>query len=192
MNASDNKGLFSEVFRKKDYRYKSWVAKADFQLRFKTKNLIVRYSTGEDIILDIVTGVLCGNIHWDPEKVELGTFMHHQIRSHISNLLRKELNKLTPTVSEYDKVFPKYVDTGNLVSESLGEILYNQDLKEIRETISNYLEENDVIAFFVFEEIIKGSKNQDIAETLGITDKDVVNVKRRIDHALKRIISEKK
>jgi DNA-directed RNA polymerase specialized sigma24 family protein len=192
LNDPDFNQLFSEVFRKKDYRLRLWISKAEFQLRLRTKNLIVRYHTGEDIIQEIVTGLLCGRIHWDQEQVpNLNTFMHNQIRSHISNLLRKEKCTLilSRSLSARLPVYPRYVDADNTEAESLEDILMQMDLKELKPLLLERLKD-DIIAYFVFEEITGGSLNHEIAGTLGIKISEVVNAKKRIRTLLKKIYSE--
>jgi DNA-directed RNA polymerase specialized sigma24 family protein len=186
-NTPDCKGLFSELFRSKESQYRLWVNQAEFQLRLKTKYLIGKYSTGEDIVQDIITGVLCGRIHWDQEKVSLRTFMYHQIRSQVSNLLKRELSKLTPTRAEYERTFPKYVDAEQTISCNISDISRKQDLDERIRIILEKLE-NDPIAYFVFEEMIKGSTNQDIAEVLKMDIHEVVKAKRRIKSVIRKLI----
>jgi hypothetical protein len=183
--------IFSEILKKQDYRYRLWVSMADFQLKFKTGSSIVKHMTGEDIIMDIISGVLCGRIKWDQERVpNLWTFMHHQIRSHVSNLVKKEQANFCPykTLSHNSSSYPKYVDADLIESESLSEILEKQDLNEIREIILKNLKE-DIIAYFVYEEIAGGSKNCDAAAMLGIPVNEVVNAKKRIMKLIKGICS---
>jgi DNA-directed RNA polymerase specialized sigma24 family protein len=179
--------LFSEILKKRDSRYRLWVSKADFQLKFKTGSSIVKHMTGEDIVMDIISGVLCGRINWDQERIpNLGTFMHHQIRSHVSNLVKKEQGHLCPyrSLSHTSSSYPKYIDADLIESESLSEILKEQDLNEIREIILKELKD-DIIAYFVYEEIAGGSKNSDAAAMLGIPVSEVVNAKKRIMKVIK-------
>jgi hypothetical protein len=182
----DLNGLFSSIIRNKVFPYRIWVSKAEFQLKLHTKNLFARYSTGEDIIMEIITGILCGRIHWDQVRVpNLHTFMHHQIRSHISNIVRNEKNKLTPSkINPDQKGFPVYVDADNIPSDSVNEFLTMMELVELQKRVLHKLQE-DVIAYFVYEEIIAGSTNRFIAEKLKIPYSEVVNAKKRIIRVVK-------
>jgi hypothetical protein len=179
--------LFSEVLQKKDNQYKLWISKAAFQLKIRGGKNSAYCSTGEDIVHDIILGILCGRIIWDSERVpNINTFMHHQIRSQVSNLVRSERMKIVPyrRLGD-DPSIPKYIDADKVWSEPMENILEEQDRKELREKILSELSD-DVLGHFVFEEIIEGSGNKWIAEDLGIAVKDVVNAKRRIAAVIQR------
>jgi len=180
--------LFADVFKKRDHRLKLWIVEAEFHLRKKTEYDVVRHYTGEDIVLDIVTNILTGSIKWDIERVpNINTFMYNQIRGRVSNLTKREINRLHPFGSQKEYLPGKLTikDPDECTGETLNEIISRQDRNDLRKFILKQLDK-DSVAYCVFEEIITGRGDIAAAESLGIPVSQVVRAKKRIIHLIKK------
>jgi hypothetical protein len=182
-------GIFAEIFNNKnDNRLKSWLNQADFQLRIKSCDELAPYVTAEDVVLDIITGVLTGRINWDMKKVpNVSTFMHHQIKGWVSNLQKRELNRVILFTS-YSECIPKPAvrDVEEIPGVTLQEILMEQDIMELRDMIRQRLEK-DAVAYALFEEILSGIKNRSTGDEVRLSESELENEKKRIRSLLREL-----
>jgi DNA-directed RNA polymerase specialized sigma24 family protein len=183
MNNFPDNGIFTDLIRKKDYRLRLWISIADFQLKIRTRGEFLRFYSGHDVVFEIISAVLTNRVKWDMERVpNVHTFMINQIRSRISNIVKKERGRIS---APEDSPFLIFVDADEVCDES-ADVFYTQDLQEFRKAILQELTD-DVIACFVYEELMLGYQNQEIAARLGLSITDVQNAKKRILRVIKRI-----
>lgn len=185
--------IFSEIFRKKDYHLKLWISQAKFQLELKTRGRIARFTSGEDVVLEIISRVLSGIITWDTERVpNVNTFMYHQIRSNVSNLVKKELCKIAQLTGQ-DAVPDScmQLDAGHYSIAEPGDVYKAADLNELKQSILKELGD-DITASRVFIEMTEGVTNLSAAQSLGLTVREVENAKKRIKRAVQRIMKKQR
>lgn len=176
--------IFSGIFRKKNYQLKLWISEADFQLYIRTRGCIARYTSGKDIVSEIIAGVISGRIIWDIERVpNINTFMYHQIRSFVSNIAKKEFHKLYNNDCYETTLSRIYSEPDNIPEE---EDVYKQmDCGEIKNRFLRYISD-DPVAAAVFQESLQGAKNIEIAAVLSITVSEVENARKRIKRHIKK------
>jgi len=167
---------------------KLWISEADFQLYLRTRGCIARYTSGEDIVSEIVAGVMSGRIIWDMERVpNVNTFMYHQIRSYVSNIAKKEFNKLYNNDCYETTLSRIYSEPENTPEE---EDVYKQmDCEELKNRFLAFVS-GDPTAADVFNESLQGAKNIEIADVLGITVSEVENAKKRVKRYIERFLKQ--
>jgi hypothetical protein len=166
------------------------------KLLFKrTKFIFARHLTPEDLLFNVTLKFLSGEIIWNQEKSTLIDFLFLRIRSEVANLVKKE-QKFIPVPLDISETVDEDIDGNERVLPTAKELIIYPFEDELDEDIIDPLEfkkhadkifQNSPEEFCVFDEMFKGHQPRHIASTLGITENDVYNIKKRVVRVLKSI-----
>ncbi|MDR3667471.1 MAG: hypothetical protein P4L35_11570 [Ignavibacteriaceae bacterium] len=191
-NGSDVRVLLSALLSNKKIKreFRSFARRLLYQ---KSKYEFARHVTSTDIVSSVSLKLLADDIHWDPDKNTLISFFYSRIRTEVSNLIKKEKKFIPIPISVFEIDNDEDEETDDEIPLPDQYIIYPFEEKNIREEID--LVEFEKIAyglfkdspeeFCVLDEIFKGYKSNVIAKNLGIMEKDVYNIKKRILRVLK-------
>lgn len=169
-------------------KYYNWIYLAEVKMNYFFKEVKNYCYNGKDIVHEIFRKILDEKNNRKKNRnkkkyPDIDIFMRMSINSGILNLYNK--NKLRKTDCSYE--FEKSDEEENADNSFFDNIESNtypnqsDDYinKEIVENIKKKLED-DVECWFVCDEILKGNKNKEIADILGLSVNEVVNIKKRI------------
>lgn len=161
-------------------------ATTDMWLNFAQRYIRIIYKSdkckpaAQDIVGDIVVKIHTGERRWDPEKVNLNTFMYNSIRSHVSSQAKKEKRMIsTDEYIEGDDSFVNRYAEKYYISKN--EIEFAQDRKEELDIVMKAVKGDDVCELVLYS-LIDGMEINEIAEYLGITVPEIYNTVRRIKY----------
>jgi hypothetical protein len=189
---SDLGALLSSLLQNKNLKRKL-ENYAALLLYKRTKNGFARHVLPSDIISTISLKLLDGNIVWDKDKCSLIRFFNSRLRSEVANLFKKEM-KFIPVPLEDSETFSDYEgDIDDDVSLPPQFIIDpfedNNDEEEIDpvefKKIAYEIFSDSDEEFCVLDEMFKGHKSNLIALNLGLTERQVHNIKRRVIRILK-------
>jgi DNA-binding CsgD family transcriptional regulator len=174
---------------------KKLVQYADKLLFIKTKKIFARHLTPEDILFNVTCKFLIGDIIWNQGKSSLLDFLFLRIRSEVSNLVKKE-KKFLPVPLEKLEDIEEDLDGNEIELPVPEELIINPFEDELEEAkvdpmkfkkLAYELFKDSPEEFCVLDEMYKGHQPRHIASTLGITENEVYNIKKRIVRVLKTI-----
>lgn len=154
-----------------------------------------------DIVQIVIKKTLTGERNWDPEKVDLPTFLFSQVRSVISHLLERKEYKHETHVNDADTDISEVIERetnprnkdNNAYCMSPAELVLSEEneaerqfvvkkkLDAILEAISGEQELEEVFDA-AYELIEEGRKicPRNLAEKLGVPTKDIYNRRKRL------------
>ncbi len=167
--------------------HKRWLVKADLLLKFYFKAKECAYQA-EDIVNEIIRKTIDeGGRTWDMNKISIDVYMMKTIESEISNIVSKERNYET-------------VDFNNNGFDERTSVIYNKhstmrdaiekqyDMDEFADKCLEILSD-DTECGLVFLELQEGKYEKEIAESTGLTAKEVTAVKQRIRRKIRNKIT---
>ena len=158
--------------------------------------------TEQDIVQDIYLKTLTGERSWDPEVVNLRTFLMGQVRSIVSHLFEWKEYKHESHIDSpdddlieiIDKVNHSRAEEGNPYTRSPGELLLLAEQKEERDYVAKKKvdaileacgEEPDLAAVFEagYELLIEGKdvRSRYLADRLGVPRQEIYNRTKRLN-----------
>lgn len=168
------------------------------------KKLIVKYDlmlrarlrreptiTGEDILHTVIEKYLSGERNWDRRNPkEFWQWVDKNMSSEVYNYANREFKSVKfDEIDEYEEDsyaqnfnYDNYPDDFDIVSD----FEFNEMLNELKAEL-----QDDDVAFLVFEYLLLGCENSEIAKELGIKVSEVVNAKKRIRRKLLKITKNK-
>ena len=193
-NYADPGSLLAGILN--DPKLKSRLLKYGSNLLYKrTKDIFARHLTSEDLLSNVITKLLSGDIKWNKEKCSLMDFLYQRIRSEISNLIKKEHKFIPVPLQDLDFV-SEDIDGNEIEGETAKELIINPfedalqdepiDPVTFKDIASRYFSDS-VEEFCVFDEMTKGHCPRTIASSLGLSESHVYNIKKRIVRVLKSI-----
>lgn len=159
----------------------------------KTVHILPEGKEPADIVCDLIAKVFSEDRSWDPDKVDLLTFLRSQIRSEVSNLVRshahqKEESLDLPESAEEISLLEKQASASNLkksVEETVEEKLVAAEVKDaVFEAVAG---DKELERFL--ELILDGywKETSEIAECMGISVQEANNIKRRFLGRLSKV-----
>lgn len=167
------------------------------------KRLIVKYDimlrvmlkreptiTGADILNTVIEKYLSGERNWDRKNPkEFWQWADKNMLSEVYNYANREFKSVKfDEIDEYEAEsyaqnfnYDNYPDDFDIVSDYEFNEMLNELIAELQD---------DEVAYFVFEYLILGYGNSEIANELGISVSDVVNAKKRIKRKFLKIIKK--
>ena len=193
-NQADTGSLLAGILN--DPILKSRLLKYGSNLLYKrTKDIFARHLTSEDLLSNVITKLLSGDIKWNRDKCSLMDFLYQRIRSEISNLIKKEHKFIPVPLQDLDFV-SEDIDGNEIEGETAKELIINPfedalqdepiDPVTFKDIASGYFSDS-VEEFCVFDEMTKGHCPRKIASSLGLSESHVYNIKKRIVRVLKSI-----
>jgi hypothetical protein len=158
----------------------------------KTKVEFARYALPSDIISSIALKLLTGEIIWDSDNSSFTSFYFKRIRSEIANLHKKE-KKFIPFPLESSKRRTDYEgeidEESSLPAQFIIYLFEENNNKELMDPvefkkIAFGIFSNSTEEYLVLDEMFKGNPNRQIAKSLGISEDEVHNIKKRISRIL--------
>jgi DNA-directed RNA polymerase specialized sigma24 family protein len=142
--------------------------------------------TAQDVVSDLLLKIYTGERRWEPDKVDLNTFMYNNLRSHVGGLAKKEQRLVS--ADEYnaeDNSFSHRYAEDYYVSKN--EIEITQDRKEEVEIVLRSIK-GDELCELVFYCMKDGMGINETAEYLGIGFSEVNNAVRRIKYKAQKVL----
>ncbi len=173
---------FKEAFDKDDGLYEKLVQYSERLIRLYNKNEV--YFQGHDVVAELVEKTIEGVRIWDMERVSLNTFMYRNIESVVSNKNQREYRKAV-TKDNYisnDQNGETLLQFDNLLHTDNDTIEKEFTRKEFFELLEDELmSDNDCIELYfgIRENSFDYRKNKEISKVLGMSVKDVENLKKR-------------
>ena len=173
---------FRKAFDKDDGLYEKWVQYSERLIRLYNKNEV--YFQGHDVVAELVEKTIEGERKWDMERVSLNTFMYRNIESVVSNKNQREYRKAV-TKDNYisnDQNGETLLQFDNLLHTDNDTIEKEFTRKEFFELLEDELmSDNDCIELYfgIRENSFDYRKNKEISKVLGMSVKDVENLKKR-------------
>ena len=182
--------IFKDIFEgRENGTLKIWIRHAEILLKNKAGDLKNRCMTAEDIVHEIICRTIEGKRKWDRKRVpNLNTYMWGQISSLVDSETRKAVRFTYPEPDENAGKKAAPVILEEIPDYSVPDIGEDTDAAALEKKCLKLLED-DPAALKVFNEMMKGSKNREIVEDLGLSYKDVVNAKRRLQEKLRGILT---
>lgn len=143
-------------------------------------------SLAEGLMNEVFSDIIDGTRKWDMEKLKLEQVLRMNVKSEVYARVKKELRYLsTPVVSNgYDEEPGKTFD--DLINTPPADIEGKIDADAIENYCCNVILKDDLDAQIVFNEMLTGKKQQQIAAYLGIT----VEQAEIIIRSIRRLISK--
>jgi DNA-directed RNA polymerase specialized sigma24 family protein len=156
----------------------------------------------QDIVQDIFLKTLTGERSWDPEVINLRTFLMGQVRSFVSHLFEWKEYKHESHIDSTDDDLVEIIDkethsreeNGNPYTRSPGELLLLAEQKEERDYVAKKKvdailevcgEETDLAAVFEagYELLLEGKDvcSRYLAERLGVPRQEIYNRTKRLN-----------
>lgn len=167
--------------------------------------------TEQDVVQDIITKTLTGERSWDPEEIDLRTFLMGQVRSIVSHLFELKEYKQESHIDSPEDDLDEMIDTAthsgtedmNPYSISPGELLLLSEHKEEREYIAKKKidaileacgEESDLVEVFEagYELLEEGQdiRIRYLSDYLGISRQEMYNRVKRLKRRMDKIESD--
>ena len=192
---SDLGALLSSLLQNKNLKRKL-ENYAALLLYKRTKNGFARHVLPSDIISTISLKLLNGNIVWDKDKCSLICFFNSRLRSEVANLFKKEM-KFIPVPLEDSETFSDYegdIDDDvslppQFIIDPFEENNNEEEIDpvEFKKIAFEIFKDSDD-EFCVLDEMFKGHKSNLIALNLGLTERQVHNIKRRVIRILEACV----
>ncbi len=175
---------FEKILQEHPEKYNGWIFFADLLMNFFLHEVKNHCFTAEDIVHELITKIIEGKRKWNREKYPaLDIYMKMCIKSDILNLYNKNKRRKTDCSYEFENSDDEE-NADNSFFDSIESNTYADPLKEYTEKerieMINKKLEDDEECWCVFDEMLKGNKNQEIAIILGLSVNEVVNIKKRI------------
>ncbi|QQS34745.1 MAG: sigma-70 family RNA polymerase sigma factor [Ignavibacteriales bacterium] len=142
--------------------------------------------TAHDVVTDMILKIHLGERRWEPDKININTFMYYNIRSHVYSLAKKE--KRLVSTDEYnalsDSFDNKYIDVYHISKE---EIETTQDKNEMLEIVHKSIKGDDLCEL-VFYCMREGFGVNETAEYLGVSIAEANNAVRRIKYKAQKAL----
>jgi hypothetical protein len=148
----------------------------------------------EDIMNEVFCDIISGTRKWDMEKFKLEQVLWENIRSEVSARAKKEIRYvLTPTISNGgDDESGRSID--DIISTKPEDVEGQVDAETIETYCCNVILKDDEDAQKVFNEMLNGKRQKDIADDLGMTVREteakIRNIRRMVSKQLPRYLME--
>ncbi len=182
-----------KLFEEDGRAYLKLIARVDQAIRKWKLHHRAKFIEAPDLVHEAITKICDSKRAWDAERHPiLEDFIYCVVISLIKNYERKSKKfvyacDLTGKNNEEDEEYD-YFET--VPSETMDEINSKEERGELIERMYQILGD-ETEEYCVFDEIIKGNKNQEIATSLGIEVREVENIKKRIVRKIKKVLIEK-
>jgi hypothetical protein len=146
----------------------------------------------EDIMNEVFCDIISGTRKWDMEKFKLEQVLWENIRSEVSARAKKEIRYvLTPTISNGgDDESGRSID--DIISTKPEDVEGQVDAETIETYCCNVILKDDEDAQKVFNEMLNGKRQKDIADDLGMTVREteakIRNIRRMVSKNNYRVI----
>ncbi len=164
------------------------------KIRYFYKGGNIAGYTGMDIVQITLEKIIKGIRKWNRKKIpDFTSFLFVATFSVVRAAHKKESKFITLDLYDGEgkldeNRFPEFIK--ECYSEDFRDKIFRKDFESLLANLQKDLEE-DVNAYFVFEEILEGNdSNIAISSKLGIDVKEVVNAKRRIKYKANNLIEQ--
>jgi hypothetical protein len=146
------------------------------------------------IMNEVFSDIIDGTREWDMEKLKLEQVLWMNMKSEVSNRVKKEVRYIpTPAVNDIGEADPgRSID--DLVNTKPEDVEGTVDAETIELHCFDVILKDDLDAQIVFDEMLKGKKQQQIAEYLGTTpdiaETKIRNIRRKISREIPRYMLE--
>lgn len=140
----------------------------------------------EGILNEVFSDIIAGTRTWDMEKLKLEQVLWMNIRSEVSNRVKKEIRYIpTPVINNAgEDESGKSLD--DLVNTQPEDIEGAIDAKTIESYCFDVILKDDEDAQIILNEMLEGKKQQQISNELGITLKEAETIIRSIRRKLSK------
>ena len=142
----------------------------------------LQFFNAEDIMHEIFSDIIDGTRTWDMDKWELEQVLWNVIYSEVSNLAKKE-RRYIPALNSPDEDDTE-AGMDKLVSTPPNDIEGSIDAEAIENYCMDVILKDNIDAQIVFNEMITGKKQKQIAEYLGIS---IIKTEDTIKYIRKKI-----
>ncbi len=164
--------------------HKKWLVHADHLLKIYFRRSEIPY-TAEDVVGEVITKTVDeGGRNWDFNKVPLNVYMRNSIRSEVSNIYDRALKYENVDFNNQEYTL-RTTEIYNQYSMSLNEIENANDFSELYDSCVEILAD-DTECCLVFMELREGKNRKEIAESLGLTENQILAIKQQIRRKLRK------
>ncbi len=168
----------------KPERYLAMVYNVEKRLKFYLGEEKVSTALAKEVMSEVIFDVIDGKRKWDMNKFSAEQVLWYNIPSEVSALVKKELRYVPINGQTADDDDDNSNSIENLASTPAEDIEGNLDAENIENYCLDVIFKDDLDAQIVFNEMLKGMKQKQIAEDLGISieqaESIIRNIKRKI------------
>lgn len=148
----------------------------------------------EGIMNEVFSDLIAGTREWDTEKLKLEQVLWMNMKSEVSNRVKKEIRYIpTPVINEMgEDEQGRSID--DLVHTKPEDVEGTVDAETIEAHCFDVILKDDLDAQIIFDEMLKGKKQQQISKELGITleeaETKIRSIRRNIARQIPRYMLE--
>lgn len=185
MNINKEKAdIFEEEFLKNGGLPKRWIWICLKYINYYMGNPKDKMDTAKDIVLQIVTQTIAGDLSWDMEKETLDKHMYSKIWNKVSHLSEKRKRIIENEIYDVksESKFNIIDETAEYLKDETDKIIDNNDL--IEKCYNEIKDDTDM--GIIFGALFEGKTPKQIEDEYGITPEEVDAIKKRINRLLRK------